>query len=331
MIAQIDSNYWHTSPRRVVPRLVSYAFFEGRPATTRGRWVNPALFALFAGIRHLPITRAIDRPIFVVGMGRSGTTVLGVTLSMHRDVGFLNEPKALWHAIHPEEDVIGSYSRGPARYRLRADDATPEVITAAHRLFGAYLGITRHRRLVDKYPELVFRVPFVRRIFPDARFLFVTRNGWDACASIDTWSQDHGQVRGDEMHDWWGVDGRKWQIMKEELVKSDPALAELHDVVDELDDHTQMAAVEWIVTMRAGLAEQRAAADSILTVRYEELVSTQQIVLQSVLDFCELPAQAAPLEYGNRALRPRPPYPRFALHPALRAAFERTSIDLGYA
>ena len=27
-------------------------------------------------------------------MGRSGTTVLGLALSMHREVGFLNEPKA---------------------------------------------------------------------------------------------------------------------------------------------------------------------------------------------------------------------------------------------
>ena len=42
----------------------------------------------------------------------------------------------------------------------------------AAQMFGAYLTTTRSERLVDKYPELIFRVDFVRALFPDARFHF---------------------------------------------------------------------------------------------------------------------------------------------------------------
>jgi hypothetical protein len=171
MVAQVDSRYFKTRPTKLASRLVSYALFEGRPVTTRGQWINPLLFAHFALEKKLPQFRKVEQPVFILGTGRSGTTILGVVLSMHREVGFLNEPKAMWHAIYPEEDVIGSYSRGPARYRLEASDADEAAKHNAHRLFGAYLASIFSPRLVDKYPELIFRVPFVREIFPDAKSL----------------------------------------------------------------------------------------------------------------------------------------------------------------
>ena len=158
MVAQIDATYFKTRPTKAISRLMSYALFEGRPLTTRGQWINPLVFAHFAIEKRLPQIRRVEKPVFILGTGRSGTTILGVVLSMHREVGFLNEPKALWHAIFPEEDVIGNYSRGKAKYRLSVSDATMEVKRNAHRLYGAYLASVCSRRLVDKYPELIFRV-----------------------------------------------------------------------------------------------------------------------------------------------------------------------------
>ncbi len=177
MIAQLDPLYIQMRPWKLWSRLVSYCLFEGRPLTTRGRWVNPLVFSLFAIEKRLPQIKRVEKPVFILGTGRSGTTILGMVLSMHREVGFLNEPKALWHAIHPGEDLIGSYALGAANYRLAADEATPKRILYAHRLFGAYLATSLARRVVDKYPELIFRVPFVKAIFPDAKFLFLVRNG----------------------------------------------------------------------------------------------------------------------------------------------------------
>ena len=168
MFAQLNGGYLRTRVWKAWSRLVAYQLFEGRPLTTRGRWINPMLYYLFRIIKRLPQLVRVSAPIFILGTGRSGTTILGVVLSMHKDVGFLNEPKALWHFIRSDEDLIGSYSRGEGRYRLTADDARAETCDTSRKIYVAYLRLSGSRRLVDKSPELIFSVPFVRALFPDA-------------------------------------------------------------------------------------------------------------------------------------------------------------------
>ena len=119
MIAQLTPLYIKTRPAKLFSRLVSYALFEGRPLTTKGRWINPLVFSLLAMEKKLPQMRKVVKPIFIIGSGRSGSTILGTLLSMHRDIGFLNEPKAIWHTLYPYEDVIGNYTGMKASYRLR--------------------------------------------------------------------------------------------------------------------------------------------------------------------------------------------------------------------
>ena len=253
MVAQLNRHYLKTRPFKVLPRLISYAFFEGRPVTTKGMWINPLLLAHLNYQKTLPFTKPTKKPIFIVGSGRSGTTLLGVILSLHPDVGFLNEPKVMWHCIYGEEDVIGSYSQGTAKFRLFESDATEQVRHYARRLFSVYLATTRASRLVDKYPELIFRIPFITSIFPDAKFIFIVRNGWDTCMSIENWSGRKGQKTQRNKYDWWGVNDRKWQLMVRELVTIDPDLSGLAEIIYPLKSQADRAAVEWIITMREGL------------------------------------------------------------------------------
>lgn len=330
MIAQMDSTYIKMRPTKMVSRLISYALFEGRPVTTRGQWINPLIFAHFAIEKLLPQLRKVKKPLFILGTGRSGTTILGVVLSMHRDVGFLNEPKALWHAIYPDEDVIGSYSRGKVRYRLGQGDASHEVTRHAHRLYGAYLRTVFSPRFVDKYPELIFRVPFVREIFPDARFIFLVRNGWDTCASIEKWSQRNSIVQKSEVHDWWGVDQRKWKLMQKELVADDPYFAAVKETITGLDRHTDMAVVEWIVTMREGIRRMGENGDCMRLVRYEDLVIDPRTTLQRIAEFAELEHDEIFLRYGDAVLRPAPRHKEFDMVPGLRPLFDETMKLLGY-
>lgn len=330
MVAQLSLQYLLARPTKVASRMISYALFEGRPLTTRGQWINPLLFAHFALEKRLPQLKRVEKPLFVLGTGRSGTTVLGVTLSMHHDVGFLNEPKALWHAIFPDEDVVGNYTRGPAYYRLYASDVQPWVKRNAHKLFGAYLASVFSSQLVDKYPELVFRVPFVRQIFPDAKFIFMVRNGWDTCASIDKWSKTHGNNRQGEVHDWWGVDQRKWRLMNEELIAADPYFDDIKSIVPDLMRHTDMAVVEWMVTMREGMRCKHEFGDCIHRVRYEELVAAPRKVLSEIAAFAGLSDDETYLAYGESVLTPMPRHAEFDMHPALRPLFDETMRELGY-
>lgn len=331
MPAQIDAAYLRTRPWKLWSRMLGYLFFEGRPLTTRGQWVNPLVFGLFALEKRLPALRRVTRPVFILGTGRSGTTILGIVMSMHRDAGFLNEPKALWHAVHPGEDLIGSYTRDPATYRLGAADATPRRVRDAHRLFGAYLALSGSRRMVDKYPELIFRVPFVKALFPDAKFLFLVRNGWDTCRSIDCWSDRLGSDSGDETHDWWGADGRKWQLILDQLVPEHADLAAHAGALRGLTNQTDMAALEWVLTMREGLALQQTHPDDVLRVDYEALCDSPRRQLTEILQFCELAVDDATcLDYAERTLTGNPPREPFALHEAVSGPFADTMNRLGY-
>lgn len=325
MVAQIDSTYFRTRPCRVWSRLLGYAFFEGRPLTTRGQWVNPVLFRLFALLKCLPVLRKPVSPIFILGTGRSGTTVLGVVLSMHRDVGFLNEPKAIWAALRDDEDLIGSYHRGNARYRLGPEDVSPDLCGAAHRIYGAYLRLSMTRRIVDKYPELIFRVPFVRQIFPDAKFLFLSRNGWDTCASIDNWSARFGaEGRSRETHDWWGVDRRKWNLLVDQLVPEHADLAPHVGALRELLDQRAMAAVEWILTMREGLRLLERHPEDVMHVRYEALCRAPDAVCRSIADFVGLEEDPVFLDYAETVLSPAEPRTEFSLPAELQTPFRQT-------
>ncbi len=299
--------------------------------TTKGRWINPLVFSILKKVAaNNSKYKPVKKPIFILGTGRSGTTILGIVLSMHREVGYLNEPKAIWHLIHPHEDVIGNYSQSHAKYRLTAEDATDEMRHRATQMFGAYLSTTRSKRLVDKYPELIFRVDFVRAIFPDARFVFLVRNGWDTCQSIATWSKRLGVHRNGEKHDWWGVEDRKWRLLVEQLVKTDPALSEVADKIEHFERHLDRAAVEWIVTMRAGIRLMETSPDCTHLVRFEDLTAKPDEVLAALCDFCELPTDATFQAYARQTLHPVPARKPFDIHPEIALIFYEIMEELGY-
>jgi len=330
MIAQIDKTYIETRPGKLYSRILSYGLFEGRPLTTKGQWINPLVFALFGCQKRFPAPKKIKKPVFIIGTGRSGTTILGIVLSMHRDVAFLNEPKALWHSAYEGEDLIGSYSLKGARYRLDASDANLDVKRCMHRLFGWYLTVAGAHRIVDKYPELIFRIPFVRAIFPDAKFLFLVRNGLDTSISINHWSARLGLQKNRDIHNWWGLNNRKWNFLLEQIVANDPDLELQFDEIKGFKRHIDMATVEWIVTMREGLRLREEFPESVHTVLYENLVNNPAKILPDLLRFCELEEDDKFLGYGTEVLKPGKPKQPIEIAECLKPAFFKTMTALGY-
>lgn len=330
MIAQVDTEYFKRKPFSAYRRIISRIFFEGRPITTKGRWFNKIVFTLFNIEILLPQTQKVIKPIFIIGTGRSGTTILGTLLSIHEDVGFLSEPKAVWHAVHSGEDVSGNYTLGPARYRLSEEDASQEVVDRAHRLFGFYLTMVKANRIIDKNPELVFRIPFVKKIFPDAKFIFLVRNGWDTVKSIVNYSVRDGKNVNGEIHDWWGVNNRKWRIMLDELVANDKDLSSELQTIQSFTSHKDMATVEWIVTMKEGLKNLNEYPNTVMLQRYEDFATYPRINLEKMLSFCDLDAYDDLLSYAELRLHEAPKYERFEVNPFLRKSFHSILDQLGY-
>ena len=165
MIAQLSKDYIKTRPTKAISRLISYFFFEGKPIATKGQFINPFLFILYRIITAFPNSKKITMPIFIIGMGRSGTTILGKILSLHPDIGFLNEPKAMWYYANNEDDLIGSYTAKDARYILGTENVNNEITNKIHKLYAFYLRAIFSKRVLDKYPEMIFRIPFLKKYF----------------------------------------------------------------------------------------------------------------------------------------------------------------------
>ena len=310
--------------------MISYVLFEGRPATTRGRWINPLILGLFGMIDALPQLKKADRPVFILGTGRSGTTLLGRILSTHPDIGFLNEPKLLWHKVHDGEDVSGSYSLLPGRFTLGHEDATETRRILIHKLHGAYLLLSGSNRVLDKYPELVFREPFVTALFPDAKFIFMSRDGWDTCASVATWSSRFGVVENGQKSDWWGLGGRKWKLIVDELVPCHPDLAPHQAAIAALTSQHEMAVVEWIIAMQKGLSLLGTCGGQIMHLNYEDLCAAPANWVEMVSEFVGLQHHPRPAIYASKVLHQSRRTEVISLPDFLKGPFNATQEALGY-
>lgn len=331
MIAQLNKEYIRKRPSKVISRLISYLFFEGRPLTTKGQWINPFLFFGFRMICLLPQVRKVKSPIFIVGTGRSGSTLLGMLLSMHRQVGFLNEPKALWHFAFGNEDLIGTYSNGTAHYKMSEKHFDTGGAKRINKIFGFYLDTIFSSRVVDKYPELVFRMDFIKKIFPDAKILFLVRNGFQTSASTVQWIKEKTINKSNETHDWWGRNSRKWKLLLEQVIPESGLLSGHMEEIKIITDQTERAAVEWIVTMEEGITGLKKHPSMVLPVKYEDLVQNPGLELTKIFSFCNLQPDSKCLEYAKHITRSNlknsiPPDLPAYLQESIRALM----IQLGY-
>jgi len=272
----------------------------------------------------------VEKPIFILGVGRSGTTILGKIFALHKHVGYLNEPKALWQSALGDDDIIGSYDDKDGRYCMDDSDASAAKSKRAHKLYAGYMRFAFVRRVVDKYPEMIFRQKLVDEIFPDNRMIFLVRSGVDTCQSIEHWSERLATSSEEETQDWWGRDNRKWRLLLSEVIDKDPELAKLRPHIDNMTRHVDMAALEWVATMREGLRVLETAPDAILLLRYEDLVADPEATMVQLFDYCDLDHDQIVIDYARGELSPPRAKPPLEIDPVLRPVFDDTMNRLGY-
>ena len=110
----------------------------------------------------------------IIGTPRSGTSILGRVLDQHPLISTWVEPYYIWdhHFRDAPNDV------------LTADQATVDVQIWIRKAFRRYLKMCRVEKVVDKSPRNCLKLPFVRKIFPEAWYIFILRDGRDTILSI---------------------------------------------------------------------------------------------------------------------------------------------------
>lgn len=125
--------------------------------------------------------------IFLLGTARSGTTFLGRTALSHaNELCYWGEPNHVWMHGH-------AYRRHD---KLTAADASEPVKRYIRERFAERLEASGAKVLLEKTPANCLRLPFIREVFPEARFIYLRRDGRSVVRSaMKEWRGQGGDAR----------------------------------------------------------------------------------------------------------------------------------------
>jgi hypothetical protein len=217
---------------------------------------------------------------FIVGCGRSGTTLLRSMFDSHPDMAIPAETyfvvrmgharrryevdsTFLTHRFVDDLTRTGGFKRmGIAEEAVRTRLATsqpPTYAQAIRDVYALYASLQGKVRYGDKTPNYLLQLPFLSELLPEARFIHIVRDGRDVAQAL--------------------VDGG-WTRRIED------------------------AALQWeLQTKRGRRAGSRLGPSRYLEVRYEELVGDPVRTLRSLCPFVDLGFDRNMLRYQQSAAR----------------------------
>jgi len=247
---------------------------------------------LFNRMRAVPVTK----PVFIIGCGRSGTTLLFNLLKGH--------PGLAPTTGHPDgEDHVGWIEHGGAVIAGLATpagdsghvgyhvcpymdelDVSEETKSAMHRYYATQvLKGRKGLRVVNKCPHLSNKLRYVRAIFADALFIQIVR---DPVAMTASWVNIMKAVPElmlfwpDSQYPCFWVLESKGASSRSRSLRSEPQL---------YPSSLRLFADYWTAT-NGNIPRQLGDSPSqLLTVSYENLVASPREELRRITDFCDLP------------------------------------------
>ena len=131
---------------------------------------------------HLPHSGATsNRPIFIIGMPRSGTTLAEQILSSHPSIHGAGELPDIAELANQ----LGDNGRGNNRFRYLANMDKRALSVAATKYLGTLeKQYTDASRVVDKMPTNFWHLGVISLLFPHAHIIHMMRDPRDVCASM---------------------------------------------------------------------------------------------------------------------------------------------------
>jgi len=127
-------------------------------------------------IRGMGLLREYPKnPFFIVGSPRSGTSIFDKMISECQDVAVFSEAIYIWSP--GDKDINTDHVK-------RVIDVSEEDEGRIKGAFGFYQFLKGSKIFLNKCPRSSVRIPFIRALFPDAKFIHVYRDGRAVVNSI---------------------------------------------------------------------------------------------------------------------------------------------------
>lgn len=216
-------------------------------------------------------------PILILGVPRSGTTLLRVLLDSHPNIAC--GPETPWLAAHQPRSVGSLYHllvSGRQGY-CRSFGMDREVVRLAarrfvDRLMRAYARRRGKRRWAEKTPDDILHLAFLLELFPEAACLYLVRDGLDTAVSTCVVAEHRRGIS--ETHE------RRLALGPRCWVENNPF-------------HAVLRWQRW-----NALAEAALRGRNVLRISFEELVQAPAATMRRVCEFLGEPFEERMLDYA---------------------------------
>lgn len=231
-------------------------------------------------------------PIILFGNYRSGTTMTQKLVALHPSVVMWYEPRTLWLYADP----------GRRHDEFSESDASEKVTRYIRGRFAKYQAKHGNRRIIENTPSNVLRVPYVHAIFPEAIYLYITRNPFSCISSMEVKWQGKKKWSGllrtlkdtpvTQLH-YYAGDFIEYAIMRRIMKKKymsvyGPKYRQLDEDAKAYDKLAVMAR-QWAICNRKAREELAKLGNGrVLSFRYEDLVEKPEIYLRQIYSHCDL-------------------------------------------
>ena len=240
--------------------------------------------------------KKIKCPIFILGCGRSGTSILGITLAMHSKVTFLNERRDLWFSAYPETDIwTNKAAERNGKIILTSENTDNKKSKKLHKLFWLETIMPERPVFIEKLPINNFRLDFINSIFPDALYVHIYRNGLEVAKSIEKIA-DTGR--------WFGKSKEKykWKQLVDITKKKNQ-----HRPLSELcTNNFEKGLLEWRLSTEATVNFlNNLPKNRFVEISYADFMSKPSEVIEGLFSFIGVDNEAEVVNFVNRNISRR--------------------------